>query len=207
MKRIRDFVVLAKKAGIELEVFLDVGIESEEGIQKWNKRRELEVLRESKAVPQGMTQLMADIFRLYDVKVFFSDSNDCDDCIASYAQLNGADILSNDGDFIRYTYQNKKCTFKVYSHFETREGELFIQTKYFNPKIEVKEREVIEPLPIMATIDPTFIHLQRDKIYGRGCPSGLVKLVGNIDIDAQPLRKQLYYNMGIVEPVKERFPI
>jgi hypothetical protein len=207
LKLIRDFVVTIRNAGITPIVFLDAGIESEEGIEKWKKRREAEVLKQLKTVPQGTTKLMADIFKLYGVEVLFSpESADNDDCIAAYAEINGGHILSNDGDFIRYTHGGKQCNFKVYSQFEMRNNELFIQTKYFNPKKEVIKREILKPLPIMIDSEPSFIYLQKDKIYKRGCPSGLVKLLGNLHIDAKPLRQHLYYIIGITEPIKEIFP-
>ncbi|KAF9342109.1 hypothetical protein BGX34_008790, partial [Mortierella sp. NVP85] len=42
-KKVADFVKHAKNADFEIKVFIDAFIESEEAINKWRQRREIEV--------------------------------------------------------------------------------------------------------------------------------------------------------------------
>jgi predicted nuclease of predicted toxin-antitoxin system len=57
------------------------------------------------------------MFKACDIKVHYSEV-DNDDTIASYAQKNGACVISGDKDYYRYL----GGTFKIYSDYEIING-------------------------------------------------------------------------------------
>ncbi len=91
--KIKHFVEALQSEGWYLEVFIDAGIQSEEGWDKWKGRRVKEVESEQRNIPQGMTDLMGEMYRELGVKVHFSVV-DNDDTLAAYAYRDGAAILS-----------------------------------------------------------------------------------------------------------------
>lgn len=204
--KIEKFVSAAKKSGWTLVVFIDAGIESAEALAKWRSRREEEVRREYRDVPQGLSVLMGDIFRSLGVTVYYSPfSADNDDCIASHAQRDRADILSNDKDFFRYIDH----TYQRYGKFEIDESGLTLKGTYppkANPNYPAPTpKTFIEP-PMMLIYNPSFNSVHHLNYYRRGAPSSLVKLLGNPHCLFAGLRASIYAKMGKTEPVDEELP-
>lgn len=204
--KIEKFVTAAKKAGWTLVVFIDAGIESAEALAKWKSRREEEVRREYRDVPQGLSVLVGDIFRSLGVTVYYSPyTADNDDCIASHAQADGADILSNDKDFFRYVDHK----YKRYGKFEIDEGGLILKSPYppkQNPNYPAPTpKTLIEP-PKMLIHNPSFNSVEHLNYYRRGAPSSLIKLMGNPHCLFASLRSSIYAKMGKIEAVEEEFP-
>lgn len=204
--KIEKFVAAAKKAHWDLVVFIDAGIESVEALAKWRSRREEEVRREYRDVPQGLSVLMGDIFRSLGVAVYYSPyTTDNDDCIASHAHANGADILSNDKDFFRYIDHR----YKRYGKFEIYEGYLKLSACFPpkpNPKFPAPTPKVLIEPPKMLIYNPSFNSVEHLNYYRRGAPSSLVKLMGNPHCLFSGLRSSIYAKMGKTEPVEEEFP-
>ena len=101
-KLVREFVEAGTKQGITLKCFINDCSKSQEAIGKYRKRREIEVIKGQKNIPQGLSILLGDMFRAAGVEVCYSNIEDNDDCLASHAETDHADILSNDKDMLRY---------------------------------------------------------------------------------------------------------
>jgi len=204
--KIAQFVNAARRSKWDLVIFIDAGIESEEALEKWRSRREEEVKREYRDVPQGLSVLVGDIFLSFGIKVYYSPySADNDDCIASHANADGADILSNDKDFFRYIDHK----YKRYGKFEIVDGYLLLSGG-FPPKLKPGvpkplPRTFIDP-PKMLTHNPSFNSVKHLNYYRRGAPSSLVKLLGNPHCLFVGLRSSIYAKMGRTQAVKEEFP-
>ena len=94
------FVAAAKNAGFTIKCFLDDAQKSVEAVNKWRSRREREVARGIKAVPQGMTTLLGDCLRQSGAEVCYSVV-DNDDTLAYHAHHDGTTdapvfVLSDD---------------------------------------------------------------------------------------------------------------
>jgi hypothetical protein len=69
---------------------------------------------------QGASILLGEMFTAAGAEVRYSMEADNDDTIASYAQLDGAAVLSRDRDFFRYD----GSTFPLFFTFEVTNGDL-----------------------------------------------------------------------------------
>ncbi|CEO95341.1 PIN domain-containing protein [Plasmodiophora brassicae] len=195
------FVGAAKRSSIELKVFIDETIRTGDALQKWQRRREREVRTGRRNVPHGMSELVGDAFRQAGVDVHYSEELDNDDTLASFAQADGAAILSADRDFFDY----RDSTFDVYDDFNvTASRALELRpARAKGPQRNCKAL-VLDRYPQTKTT-PQRVHAGTT-VYRRGAPSGLVRLAGNPHITVRPLRQALYHDVGIRSPVIEVFP-
>jgi len=181
-------------------------MESDETVNIWRERREQDVLKEIKAVPQGNSVILGDIFTELHVEVCYSGSNqDLDDCLASCAYHDKASILSNDGDFFRY----EPITWQQYGKFKFQGDKLLLCKRFVNKHKELPSpRKILVPKPDMPTENPCMVDVMSLKLYRRGVPSALVKLCGNIHAKVTPLRRALYAQLGLgsSEKVTEEWP-
>jgi hypothetical protein len=111
--RVKLFVNACKEAKLDIKIFIDESVETDEAINKWKSRREKEVQNEEKFMPQGMSYFLGDMFKNLGVPVYYSLDEDNDDTLAFYANADGANVLSGDGDFYRYIDRK----YKIYSDF------------------------------------------------------------------------------------------
>jgi len=201
-QKIKAFCKALKKQGITAKLFIDESIESDEAINKWKTRREKEIIQGKKGVPQGMSTFIGDIFRKHGIPVLYSLEADNDDTLAAYAQVDGADVLSGDGDFYRY----KDRKYRIFSDFDRIKfestGKLeFIENtdarveRIMNDKKDIM-RDLIIPLPkcVDEKLTIPFVPiLKQIKMFRRGVPSPLVKELGfNPHMKIKPLRKAIY---------------
>jgi hypothetical protein len=219
-KKVQLFVKAMKQANFEIKIFIDEGLESEEAIDKWRSRRENEIKKEEKYMPQGMSIFLGDMFKSQGVPVYYSLEADNDDTVAAYAQKDGADILSGDGDF--YRYENR--TYNIYTAFNFNRLNNFGQIeliknteskeKYLTELKMKSSRKIIDPLP--KVIDPKvnipYIPiLKKIKFYRRGVPSPLVKRLGvNPHITVRPLRRAIFnfiFDNNNEIKIFEEFPV
>jgi hypothetical protein len=101
-----EFVAAARRSGFNvIRVFIDAstGDAGSEAELKWLKRRERDVTKGKREVPQSSNVLIGDLFRALGVSPVYSVTHDCDDTIAAAAQRDEADVLSSDSDFFRYS--------------------------------------------------------------------------------------------------------
>jgi len=200
-ERVKLFVNACKKANLEIIVFIDESAETEEAIIKWKSRREKEVQNEEKYMPQGMSYFLGDMFKSLDVIVYYSLDEDNDDTLAFYAQADGANILSGDGDFYRYIGR----TYKIYKDFNqtkllsTGNLELLTNTKTRENIIIESRKDMLRairapPNCIDVKCNIPFVPiLQKFKIYRRGVPSPLVRKLGyNPHIKIKSIRRAIY---------------
>ena len=148
--------------------------------------------------------LLGDIFRKLGVTVFYSGAQqDLDDCLASYASLDGAALLSDDGDYFRYSDRD----YVQYGKFRiTAEGRLEVNRRRENPNKAVSRRSILRPKPKMLDGDPSLVSLESEHLYRRGAPSALVKVCGNPHGKVLPLRCALYAALGVTGDVREEWP-
>eukprot|EP00667_Euglena_gracilis_P013979 EG_transcript_14456 len=192
----------AQASGFGLKVFIDAEVESDEAIARWRKRREDEVRKMKRDMPQGLLTLLGEVFAELGVEVHYSVERDLDDTLAFFAEADKAAVVSGDSDFFRYT----DSTFLLYSAFSIVDGQLVLEAHPGRLKPGV-QRRALGPKP--ATMDRHSILigvLQRGQ-YVRGAPTPLVQLLGNPHVHARPLRQALYAQLGVVGPVWEEFPV
>lgn len=148
-------------------------------------------------VPPGLAQLYGDMFKACDIKVHYSEV-DNDDTIASYAQKNGACVISGDKDYYRYL----GGTFKIYSDYEIINGQIELtEAEYFtHPNL----RDLLNPLPPTHSKSQYVARLFKTLIFEKGCPSALTRYTGSLHILVRPLRQAYYHRLGI-HLVKESF--
>jgi hypothetical protein len=143
-KKISSFCMAAEKSGWTVVAFIDMACVSEEAMTKWKQRREREIRMMERRMPQGMSLMMGDAFHACGVEVRFSAEADCDDTIASHAQLDGAQVLSQDSDFFRY----KGASYTVFQGFTIVKGQLaLIPHERSSIKPGTKARGLLNPCP------------------------------------------------------------
>lgn len=205
-KKISEFVDAANASGYQLKVFIDAGIETEETLEKWMKRRECHVEQEKRGVPQGSQLILGALFKKHNVEIHYSPSNcDNDDFIAGYAHRDGADILSNDKDFFRY----KGSRFVVYGSFHIDNGKLKLRKKKIPEHILKKidcDRSILNEIPESDVKYPGFVDVVKNRRYLRGAPSALVKLLGNPHKRTRDIRRAIYCKLGVKDDILESWP-
>ncbi|CAE7652559.1 unnamed protein product [Symbiodinium sp. CCMP2456] len=199
-QKVEKFVAAAKVAGFQVSVFLDASIQTDECMRKWFKRREEEVKKMNRGVPQGIQTIVGDMFAELGIKVYFSLETDLDDALAAFAEADGAAILSADSDFFRY----EGATYQVYEGFEIVQSRLEL-IPADGTGVRAGKLAIISK-PQMVEKTPAFIDVKRTGIYTRGACSPLVRLVGNPHAWLRPLRQALYSRLGLRGPVTEVFP-
>jgi hypothetical protein len=100
------FVTAARNSGFLIKCFLDDAQKSTEAVRKWLTRREREVSKGLKEVPQGMTTLLGDCLRQSGAEVCYSSVVDNDDTLAYHAHNDGtkdAPVFVLSGDKVCFT--------------------------------------------------------------------------------------------------------
>lgn len=205
---VRKFMRTAHDGGYEVLVFIDAstGDANSEASQKWIKRREKDVRKEKRDVPQGSNVLVGDMFRVCGAAVHYSFVAANDDTLAAFAWLDGAYILSKDGDFLRYHCGEEQC-FKgrVFCSFACTPKGLKLTPLEFG---EISSKiEVLHTRPTTVDVEPCLVNL-RDLMYLRGAPSSCVKQLGNIH-GYEPvvqLRRALLAHKQVTDLVNVQFP-
>lgn len=200
--KVHKLVASAKASNVRLKVFIDAFIQSEESIRKWRKRRENEVLRSIRNVPQGLNVLLGEMFAAEGVEVCYSVDADNDDTLASHAHHDNASVLSQDKDFLRYI----GATYTIYTEFKVSKKGLLILTKrtdmVLKPSVSMLD---IKEKPATRDCNPGVTSLPAS--YLRGSPSPLTKQCGNLHLTIRPLRQAYYASLGLKAGVREEFPV
>jgi len=195
-KKIEKFVKAAKKSNFEIKVFLDCDNPSDEALEKWMSRREKELVEGVKTMPTKAGFLLGNMLSKCGVEVHFPYECDTDDTIASFAQNDGASILSLDRDFFRY----QERQFQVYSDFFYEKGALKLEPSvHKTPKSGTLPRKIISPPPKTYLKNPRVLTLSTQDGWRMGCP----KVLGNPYLALRPLRQSLYSRLKISHPIKE----
>jgi len=203
---VTKFVTAAENGGWEIKGFIDARIQTAETLDKWRKRREEEIIKGIKRPMHGMQFILGDLFKECGVDVRYSLDADNDDTVASYAESDGASVLSRDHDFFRY----QSSTFQVFANYEIDEnGTLHLfEGKCHLSENDQNSRQLISPPP------QTFSHAQyggfsdvfKGKRYQRGTPTGLIKQLGNPHFTTRKLRQALYAKWQIQGTIEEELP-
>lgn len=85
--------------GFSLTVFIGAVSHTD---SRWQRRREREMQRFERPMPQGFSALIGEAYRAAGVPVYYSVTHSNEDTLAAYAHLHGAAVLSRDGCFLRY---------------------------------------------------------------------------------------------------------
>jgi len=154
-----------------------------------------------RAMPYGHSVMMGEMFKELHVEVHYSAERDLDDTLASFAEADGASVLSADNDFLRY----EGASFPIFSDFRIVKGRLKLNAKdgAARPKGPMRP---LEPKPRTQDYDPSFIRVYAEKRYVRGVASPLVRLFRNPHLHVRPLRQGLYVQLGFTELIAETFP-
>lgn len=199
-KNAKRFAWACTQSKWKVVAFFDESVFTEEAQKKWRKRREQEVQRGKRAVPQGCLRLVGDLLAEQGIEVRYSLDADNDDTIASWAEHDGAAVLSGDSDFLRY----RNATYSLFTDFSVH-GNRKIELKTQQKSVRKSSwRDIITPPPRTGSCNP-FRDCKEDGSYLRGSPSPLVKL-GNLHVNVRPLRAALYFTLGIDE-VLEEYPV
>lgn len=205
-RNIQRFCSAAAQSGWTVVAFLDQATMTKEARAKWRRRREHAVESGIRRIPQGGLRLVGEMFAAEGVKVHYSVEMDNDDTLARYAQADGASILSEDQDFLRYN----GATYDIYKHYRIkRKGEKphLVLTKQNNTeRRQSTSLRELGPPPKTDDKPNPFGDCIEEGTYLRGNPSPLVEL-GNLHIHVRPLRAALYYHLKIATGVEEEFPV
>jgi hypothetical protein len=204
-ERVKLFIQAANNSEFnEIKCLIDDINPSAEAAQKWKTRREKEVKKGMKKVPQGFAILLGDMFRSCDIEVLYSDELDNDDTLACYAHADEAILLSGDKDFFRYTdakyvvYDGCHVTkdlFLVLSQFRTAET---IDYKGKQPNAI----DIGEPPRTRGRVTQI-----SNGIYKRGVPTALMqKLLVSPHRILAPLRHAAFHVIDIRGPITETYP-
>lgn len=105
-----------------------------EALHKFEKRTCDRILgKQEEKRPTFFTEMMMGLFKRHGIKIHYS-TIDNDDTLATHAQIDGANVVSNDNDFFRYN-----CRFKLYTL--NIKGDLLFEPRTKNVKRDV-DREV-----------------------------------------------------------------
>jgi len=178
--------------------FLDQAAMTAEAQVKWRTRRQREVRKGERKVPQGALRLLGDMLAENGVGVRYSTEADNDDTLASHAHVDGASILSQDSDFLRY----RNANYDIYKDFTIHKGKLVLVKQ--DTVRKASWRNIIVPPPATGESNP-FRECFEENTYVRGSPSPLVQL-GNLHVHVRPLRAALYAHLQLDE-VEEEFPV
>ena len=211
------FMHAAHVSGYTVHVFIDAftGDPESETSQKWVQRREGQLKRGERKVPQGGNILIGDMFRECGAVVHYSLSHSNDDTLAAFAWMDEALILSNDSDFLRYCINAEQRCFerRLFNSYTCENwphlilNPLVLDQCLLN-KIEAKARlDIVLERPITRDFGPCLVNLQ-DHLYIRGLSSACVKELGNIHGYAAVvhLRRALLAQLGISNRVCVQYP-
>ncbi|KAI8897751.1 hypothetical protein BC833DRAFT_649335 [Globomyces pollinis-pini] len=185
---------------VELVVFIDASRFTKEAIYKYQSRRERDIVSNTPRLHYKET-LLGDAFRKNDIPVLYSHGADNDDTIAAFAQQDGAAILSQDQDYFRYNGR----TFPIYQGYTKKKGVLQLIPGKLNTKRFTSKRNII-PIPDTIIHSPSLADIKFG-FYRGNADTPLLKIFGNPNIAARPLRLALYSKLGIHSPITEIFPI
>jgi len=169
-RKVDKFVDDLERNGWTLIGFIDQGMRTREAIMKWTKRREVELLKGERNVPQGFNVVLGEMFKNKGITVHYSDEEDNDDTIAAFALRDNACIMSGDKDFYRYN-----AKFDIFKDFE-RGPRGSIKLIRLEPPAEPRSRrKVIVPPPNTIIGNPLAKRLKKFNDYIRGVPSPLAR--------------------------------
>ncbi|CAM9338501.1 unnamed protein product [Heterosigma akashiwo] len=203
---VQRFLDAARASSYEITVFIDsIGrMNNAEERETWRERREKEVRDQRKGAVYGMGVLLGELFKDLGCRVCFCADAGGDDTIASFAEEDDADILSNDNDFVLY----QGSSFEVFSDFEIEDGclRLFKKNYRFLDNHAGPWKTLLPSKPNVSSTSPEVDEALKTCYYARGVPSYLSKVAENPHITARPLRQALYSKLGATEPILEEFP-
>jgi hypothetical protein len=100
--RIQEFKLASESSNMRVIFVFDNGQTSREAKEKWQRRRLEEVRKEQKQVPVNSSHVFRTLLEREGFTVYSPKNIDGDDAVAKLAKMNGADILSQDKDMLRY---------------------------------------------------------------------------------------------------------
>jgi len=196
-------VKCADHSGWKLKVFIAGSLANSTEKEIWKNQRNAEIHDEEIPIPDGIMNLLADSFRACNTEVLIC-SQDCTDTIASFAQKDGASILSHGTEFFRY--EGMSCN--VYCNAEINwkgDMEFSLVPSIWNTQ-EKSSRTLVADLATQNQKYTVMVDVILHRQYSRGSPTPLLKFVENPHITVRPLRKALYSRLGIQGIVKEEMP-
>jgi len=218
-QKAKAFVQAANNGNIEIMGFVDQPVVyTAEAIKKWKTKRKKELKAGKMPGIPHMSSLIGSLFEEQGITIHYS-TIDCDDTIAAFAYRLGADVLSQNNDFLRYSppwYSSPSSVmlppYKVFSQFHVEQGVLKLIPHPNNCKKSLSKRETLSTLP--PTISSCYFLVKPNQhlvgvlkcpsawdkvppLYIRGCGTNLPKKFENPHLTLRPLRQALYWHFGV----------
>jgi hypothetical protein len=201
-RQIRQFCQAAKRSGFALAVFLPGRMEL------WNEHLVVNAKQKPNKeppkfwdAPYGTLRALGEIFvREHGIQVHYAvDHATSTDTIASHAEADGANILSNNPELVRYV----GTSFVVYKSYQIHKGRLFPKWRRNKSKDPaVSSRELMIPPPKTSSTYHSFQSCYETRTYQLGIP-----ILGNhLQILVRPLRQALYHHLDM-DSIQEEFPV
>lgn len=198
----KKFIAACKNSGWNITLFISDTTPSVDSLSVWKSRRALEIDKGQKNMPIGMAVLIGDMFKAEGIPIIYSDEGVSNhDMLASYAEADGASILSDDKKFCAF----EGSTFTVYGGYSIKNGEL---------KLRRKQEDAIWKPADTRTIPAKPTTLPKESPSGifsggiqRGTATPLTKALG-IDLHSivTPLRLAAHASHGVQGPLVELWP-
>ncbi|KAJ3328939.1 hypothetical protein HDU76_008991 [Blyttiomyces sp. JEL0837] len=192
--RVSEFALASSNSGWRVSAFIDAAMRSQEAQDKWVKRRETEVAKEYRRVPQGWQTLLG-----------------------ASLEANGPSLREMGrrlSALIEIFFRYAGRTYPVYSMFEIifEGGRPFLRLFRASVPADVPStRYFITPVPATMGVhdNPSMNDVLVKHEYRRGAPSPLVKRLGNPHAAVKSLRQAFYAKTLNLPPdfvIKEIFP-
>tara|TARA_B110000483_G_scaffold237885_2_gene313492 strand:+ start:6623 stop:7720 length:1098 start_codon:yes stop_codon:yes gene_type:complete len=175
---------------------------SPETTQKWESRRENEILKKKKNLPLNLDILICDAFKQHGSKIYADRTVDADDVVAKLASFSPDSlILSSDRDMFRYDLYNKNRIFSTATMSSRCDLKLWKGLNLcVKPGCSFK---AVDDIPMIYPTDKPYHAL--DKAYIRGVSDSHSDFV-NLHHVCKRIRQNLYSELSI-SSVTERYPI
>jgi hypothetical protein len=205
---IAKFMWKAGASGYDIMVFIDAstGDPNSETTKKWTTRRIRDVKSGKREVPQGSNILVGDMFRACGAAVHYSFEVENDHTLAAFAWQDGAFVLSEDSDFLRYHCGEEQC-FKDRLFRDYERGSKDLKLVALEAARRAGKIDVLLRCPKTLDGGPWLVAL-KDLMDIRGAPSGCVKELGNIHgyDPVVRLRRALMARKEVTDVVVVKFP-
>lgn len=211
--KIKKFVAACRGAGYEPTIFMDAGARTSDAAAKARRRTAKNIRALMRRNPMGLQAMMGDMFKECNVDVRYAVEAECDHTLASWAVMEGADVLSQDKDYYRYRWRGEPAPIvNIYESYLVQGG--FLSLIPSSPPVRRRPPlELLDPPPSFSTdyYASTIKELRENSVFRRGAPTSLMRILGtNPHLDALPLRAAWYarlFGRNSNRAITEVFPI
>lgn len=200
-ERVKMFMVNCEEK-FDPIIVVDNVTASAETTQKWECRRENEILNKKKNLPLNLDILICDALKNHGSKIYADKAVDADDVVAKLASIMpGSLILSSDRDMFRYNLYNKNRIFSTATMSSNSDLKLWKGLNLcVKPGCSLK---MVDDIPMVYPSDKPYHTISN--VYIRGVSDSHSDFV-NLHHVCKRIRQCLYSRLSI-QSVKEKYPI